>query len=142
MALVSPTRHSRCLQNHARSALQNVVDGCVAAGVPVLVYTSSASVVFEGRDLSGVDESTPYAARPMDFYTGTKIEGGWCQLRVGCTKFGGGWMGCWVGPAFGFGSARPPAGGAPTPALATQSTAPAAASAPVWLGCVGLGSRV
>lgn len=53
----------------------HVVDACVAVGVPRLVYTSSASVVFDGRDLLGVDESTPYAAKPLDYYTQTKIDG-------------------------------------------------------------------
>jgi 2-alkyl-3-oxoalkanoate reductase len=38
----------------------HVLDGCRAAGVPRLVYTSSPSVVFEGQDQAGVDESTPY----------------------------------------------------------------------------------
>lgn len=59
------------------ASAQNVIDGCVAGGVPALVLTSSASVVFEGRDLHAVDEAAPYAAHPMDFYTHTKIEGGW-----------------------------------------------------------------
>ena len=111
----------------------HVVEACLAAGVRRLVYTSSASVVFDGRDLKarcvcgggwggvggqrfsftnkqgfgrppptpphpthahthtlpsptptpssnppcaqGVDESQPYAARPLDYYTQTKIEG-------------------------------------------------------------------
>ncbi len=33
------------------------------------------SVVFDGRDLVGVDETTPYTARPMDYYTQTKVAG-------------------------------------------------------------------
>lgn len=54
----------------------NVVEACRHAGVRRLVYTSSASVVFTGHDLDGVDEaSTPYAAKPHDHYTATKIEG-------------------------------------------------------------------
>ena len=51
---------------------QNVIDACVIQEVPRLVYTSSASVIFEGKDLVNVDETTPYAAKPMDYYTGTK----------------------------------------------------------------------
>lgn len=51
---------------------QNVIDACVIQKVPKLVYTSSASVVFQGKDLVNVDEGTPYAAKPMDYYTGTK----------------------------------------------------------------------
>ncbi len=51
---------------------EHVVAACRAAGVPRLVYTSSASVVFEGKDLVGVNEDQPYASRPLDFYTRTK----------------------------------------------------------------------
>lgn len=54
---------------------RNVVDACVECKVPVLVYTSSASVVFDGTNLFLADEDTPYAAKPLDFYTTTKIEG-------------------------------------------------------------------
>ncbi|GLC45122.1 hypothetical protein PLESTB_001470900 [Pleodorina starrii] len=55
---------------------RHLLDACLAAGVPRLVYTSSASVVFDGRPLHNVDEeTTPYAARPMDHYTRTKILG-------------------------------------------------------------------
>jgi sterol-4alpha-carboxylate 3-dehydrogenase (decarboxylating) len=52
---------------------QNVLAAAVRHGVPKLVYTSSASVVFEGRDLIGVDESAPYATKPLDYYTSTKV---------------------------------------------------------------------
>ena len=41
-------------------------------GVVRLVYTSSASVVFDGRDLINVNEDAPYAAKPIDYYTQTK----------------------------------------------------------------------
>ena len=54
---------------------QNVVDACIECKVPVLVYTSSASVVFDGTNLYLADEDTPYAAKPLDFYTTTKIDG-------------------------------------------------------------------
>jgi nucleoside-diphosphate-sugar epimerase len=36
-----------------------VLDGCRARGVPKLVYTSTPSVVYNGRDLAGADESLP-----------------------------------------------------------------------------------
>jgi sterol-4alpha-carboxylate 3-dehydrogenase (decarboxylating) len=79
---------------------ENVIRACKAANVPRLVFTSTASVVFEGKDLIDVNESCPYAARPMDFYTGTKIQvrktfpfmdgfqnrlGTWCQRKFACT---------------------------------------------------------
>ena len=53
---------------------RNVVEACLLNSVPRLVFTSSASVVFDGSDLSGVDESAAYAKRPMDYYAATKIE--------------------------------------------------------------------
>lgn len=54
---------------------RNVIEACVANKVGKLIYTSSASVVFDGRDLVDVDEfTTEYAKRPLDYYTSTKIE--------------------------------------------------------------------
>lgn len=38
---------------------RNVISACHEARVPRLVYTSSPSVVYNGRDLAGVDESAP-----------------------------------------------------------------------------------
>ncbi|XP_025026872.1 sterol-4-alpha-carboxylate 3-dehydrogenase, decarboxylating isoform X2 [Python bivittatus] len=38
-----------------------------------LVLTSSASVVFEGTDIKGGTEDLPYAKKPIDYYTETKI---------------------------------------------------------------------
>lgn len=51
---------------------QNVVTACRAAGVPFLVYTSSPSVVFDGHDLSGVDETAPCPARHRAHYPRSK----------------------------------------------------------------------
>ena len=48
---------------------RNVLDACVRHHVPRLVYTSSASVVFQGRNLDMVDETCPVAEKPMDYYT-------------------------------------------------------------------------
>ncbi len=39
---------------------ENVLSACRALEIPRLVYTSSPSVVFDGRDMEGVDESVPY----------------------------------------------------------------------------------
>ena len=44
-----------------------------------LVLTSSASVVYEGKDIENGTEDLPYASRPMDYYTETKI----LQEKVG-----------------------------------------------------------
>ncbi|KAJ7408173.1 Sterol-4-alpha-carboxylate 3-dehydrogenase, decarboxylating [Pitangus sulphuratus] len=38
-----------------------------------LVLTSSASVVFEGTDIKNGSEDLPYARKPIDYYTETKI---------------------------------------------------------------------
>jgi nucleoside-diphosphate-sugar epimerase len=50
----------------------NVIDGCRAAGVKALVYTSSPSVIFDGTDMQGVDESTPYPQKFSAHYPRTK----------------------------------------------------------------------
>lgn len=39
---------------------ENVISACRRLGVRRLVHTSSPSVVFNGRDMEGVDESAPY----------------------------------------------------------------------------------
>jgi len=36
-----------------------ILEGCRKAGVPRLIYTSTPSVVYNGRDLAGADESLP-----------------------------------------------------------------------------------
>jgi nucleoside-diphosphate-sugar epimerase len=51
----------------------NVIEACKICHVPSLVYVSSASVVFSGQDLDGVDESIPLPKRHVDFYTETKV---------------------------------------------------------------------
>jgi nucleoside-diphosphate-sugar epimerase len=51
---------------------QNVIAACRAHGVRRLVYTSSPSVVFGGRDMEGVDESVPYPASFEAHYPKTK----------------------------------------------------------------------
>lgn len=51
---------------------RNVVEGCLAAGVPRLVYTSSPSVTFDGTDQCGIDESAPYPTRWLCHYPHTK----------------------------------------------------------------------
>jgi len=42
---------------------QNVIRACQRTGVKRLVFTSSPSVTFAGRDQCGVDESAPYAQK-------------------------------------------------------------------------------
>ena len=51
---------------------ENVLAACRKHGVPRLVYTSSPSVVFDGRDMEGVDESVPYPKHYEAAYPQTK----------------------------------------------------------------------
>ena len=51
----------------------NVLTACKKQGVQTLVYTSTPSVVFDGHDLEGADESVPYAKKPLCHYATTKI---------------------------------------------------------------------
>jgi nucleoside-diphosphate-sugar epimerase len=50
----------------------NVIRACEQEGIARLVYTSSPSVVFDGRDMEGVDESVPYARTYHAHYPRTK----------------------------------------------------------------------
>ncbi|KAK9393487.1 Sterol-4-alpha-carboxylate 3-dehydrogenase decarboxylating-like [Crotalus adamanteus] len=52
---------------------KTVIEACKEAGVQKLVLTSSASVVFEGTDIKNGTEDLPYAKKPIDYYTETKI---------------------------------------------------------------------
>jgi 2-alkyl-3-oxoalkanoate reductase len=54
------------------SGTLNVIAGCKIHGVQRLVYTSSPSVVFDGRDMEGADESAPYPRRFYSHYSQTK----------------------------------------------------------------------
>ena len=51
---------------------RNVIAACKAAGVGRLIYTSSPSVIFDGSDMEGVDESAPYPRRFHAAYPQTK----------------------------------------------------------------------
>ena len=51
---------------------RRVVEGCRRHGVARLVYTSSPSVTFDGRDQKGVDESAPYPVRWLSHYSHSK----------------------------------------------------------------------
>ncbi len=50
----------------------HVIAGCRKHNIKRLIYTSSPSVVFDGCDQEGVDESTPYAEEYHAHYPATK----------------------------------------------------------------------
>ena len=51
---------------------QNILEACHQLGISKLVYTSSPSVVFDGSDVEGGNESLPYPAHFEAFYPQTK----------------------------------------------------------------------
>ena len=51
---------------------ENVIAGCIRHKVARLVYTSTPSVVFDGTDKQGADESLPYPAKHTAYYPETK----------------------------------------------------------------------
>jgi nucleoside-diphosphate-sugar epimerase len=53
---------------------KNVIQACKRCDISRLVYTSSPSVVFDGSDLEGVDESVPYPSHFHSWYPQTKAE--------------------------------------------------------------------
>lgn len=51
---------------------ENIIEGCFAHKIDRLVYTSSPSVVFNGSDVEGGDESLPYPEKYHAHYPQTK----------------------------------------------------------------------
>lgn len=51
---------------------QHVIDGCRKHGIGRLVFTSSPSVVYDGHDHFGADESLPYATQFLCHYPHSK----------------------------------------------------------------------
>jgi len=59
----------------------NVITACRTHGSRRIIYTSSPSVVFDGLDLEGVDESVPYSKRFEAAYPETKARAEQMVLR-------------------------------------------------------------
>ena len=51
---------------------QNILTGCRQGGVQRLIFTSSPSVVDEGKPLEGIDETFPYPKRQLSYYSKSK----------------------------------------------------------------------
>lgn len=47
---------------------ENIISACQALNIDRLIYTSTPSVTFSGRDENGIDESQPYADNFLNFY--------------------------------------------------------------------------
>jgi nucleoside-diphosphate-sugar epimerase len=61
---------------------ENIVNACKKNRIKWLVFTSSASVVFDGNEIRGGDESLPYPRSPLSYYTGTKALAEICVLNA------------------------------------------------------------
>ena len=53
---------------------KNIIQACKKCDITRLVYTSSPSVVFDGSDMEGLDESVPYPDHFLSWYPQTKAE--------------------------------------------------------------------
>ena len=65
------------LQDYTNSNVKgtvNVIAACRSCGIRYLIYTSSPSVVFDGRHQRRVDESMPYPRRFLAHYPRTKAQ--------------------------------------------------------------------
>ncbi|RLB75784.1 MAG: 3-beta hydroxysteroid dehydrogenase [Deltaproteobacteria bacterium] len=51
---------------------KNIIQACRKCAITRLVYTSSPSVVFDGSDMEGIDESVPYPDHYLSWYPQTK----------------------------------------------------------------------
>jgi nucleoside-diphosphate-sugar epimerase len=51
---------------------ENILLACCEKNVKRLIYTSSASVIFDGTDIKGANESLPYPEHPLSHYSATK----------------------------------------------------------------------
>jgi nucleoside-diphosphate-sugar epimerase len=65
---------------------KNVINACKKQGVRKLIFTSSASVVFDGSNLRDVNESINYPKKPVSHYTATKALAEQLVLQVNSDK--------------------------------------------------------
>ncbi|MGB3212559.1 MAG: NAD-dependent epimerase/dehydratase family protein [Desulforhopalus sp.] len=63
-----------------------VVRGCRINSVPILVYTSTPSVVFNRADILGGDEGLPYAAKFLCHYARSKVMAEKIVLNANCAS--------------------------------------------------------
>lgn len=75
LASVSVRTRSEVLVQVNVVGTENVIRACQEGGCNILVYTSSASVAWDGNDAFEVDETVPYPSWYHDYYTETKMLG-------------------------------------------------------------------
>ncbi|HIP76781.1 MAG TPA: NAD-dependent epimerase/dehydratase family protein [Psychromonas hadalis] len=66
---------------------ENIINACLSQGIPALVYTSTPSVTFSGKDENGIDESAPYAVNFLNFYGLSKAIAEEKVLKANSHKF-------------------------------------------------------
>ena len=81
-----PWGHCRDYHRTNVTGTANVITACRKCRVARLIHTSTPSVVFDGNDLAGVDESVPYPPRYTDHYSQTKALAERMIIEVG-TEF-------------------------------------------------------
>jgi nucleoside-diphosphate-sugar epimerase len=65
---------------------ENVIKACRANGITKLIYTSTPSVVFDGYDICGADETKPYSKKFYNHYSQTKTIAEQMVLRANDEK--------------------------------------------------------
>jgi len=61
---------------------KNIIAACIKHKVARLIYTSSPSVIFNGTDMEGVDESIPYPEKFHAHYPKTKAIAEQCVIKA------------------------------------------------------------
>jgi nucleoside-diphosphate-sugar epimerase len=71
-ALVQPFGNPKDFDRVNIDGTRNVTEAMASAGIETLVFTSTPSVIHDGHDARGIDESKPYPAQHMCDYFRTK----------------------------------------------------------------------
>jgi nucleoside-diphosphate-sugar epimerase len=67
---------------------RNILDACLANGIQRFVYTSTPSVIHDGGDIEGIDESAPLATHFEIAYPATKAEAERMVIAANCDQLG------------------------------------------------------
>jgi len=61
---------------------ENIIEACRNHHIKQLIYTSSPSVIFDGHDMEGVDETVPYPGSYHAHYPETKAQAEKCVVQA------------------------------------------------------------